>query len=247
MIDIITDRCATIGSFPHIGRPRDEDFGPAPRGLVTPLATQAFHLGPFFLNQARTAACLVALLVAAGLSLVLQRTDLGKALRAAADEPEAALYMGIDVTRAHHIAFGLGTAIAGIAGGLIVIYYPAQPYVGKHAFAHKAGLHAAGVSADTRAFEHVDPAVVGNDRDVLISELAGRQSIQAKAAQAGIATDGELYGHHKKGRELFLRHLLDVAAPARGYVITGLGDYLAEHAPVRTMEVREATSWSCER
>ncbi len=69
---------------------------------------------------------------------------------------------------------------------------PAQPYVGKHAFAHKAGLHAAGMKADERAFEHVDPAVVGNDRDVLISELAGRQSILAKAAQAGIATDGEL-------------------------------------------------------
>jgi 2-isopropylmalate synthase len=69
---------------------------------------------------------------------------------------------------------------------------PAQPYVGKHAFAHKAGMHAAGISADERTFEHVDPAVVGNDRDVLISELAGRQSILAKAAQAGIATDGEL-------------------------------------------------------
>jgi 2-isopropylmalate synthase len=53
-------------------------------------------------------------------------------------------------------------------------------------------MHAAGISADERTFEHVDPAVVGNDRDVLISELAGRQSILAKAAQAGIATDGEL-------------------------------------------------------
>ena len=51
---------------------------------------------------------------------------------------------------------------------------PAQPYVGKHAFAHKAGLHAAGVRADAQTFEHVDPALVGNGRDVLISELSGR-------------------------------------------------------------------------
>jgi 2-isopropylmalate synthase len=68
---------------------------------------------------------------------------------------------------------------------------PAQPYVGKHAFAHKAGLHAAGVRADAQTFEHVDPAVVGNDRDVLISEIAGRGSIAEKARQAGIAADDE--------------------------------------------------------
>jgi 2-isopropylmalate synthase len=71
---------------------------------------------------------------------------------------------------------------------------PAQPYVGKHAFAHKAGMHAAGVSADAQTFEHVDPAVVGNGSDVLISELAGRASIVEKARQAGIAADEELAG-----------------------------------------------------
>jgi 2-isopropylmalate synthase len=71
---------------------------------------------------------------------------------------------------------------------------PAQPYVGKHAFAHKAGMHAAGVSADAQTFEHVDPELVGNGRDVLISELAGRASILEKARQAGMAADEELAG-----------------------------------------------------
>jgi 2-isopropylmalate synthase len=66
---------------------------------------------------------------------------------------------------------------------------PAQPYVGKHAFAHKAGLHAAGVRADSQTFEHVDPTVVGNSRDVLISELSGRGTITEKASQAGISAD----------------------------------------------------------
>jgi 2-isopropylmalate synthase len=61
-----------------------------------------------------------------------------------------------------------------------------QPYVGKHAFAHKAGLHAAGVRADARTFEHVDPAVVGNGRDVLISELSGKGTILEKASEAGL-------------------------------------------------------------
>jgi 2-isopropylmalate synthase len=69
---------------------------------------------------------------------------------------------------------------------------PSQPYVGKHAFAHKAGMHVAGMRADAQTFEHVDPAVVGNDRDVLISELSGRAAIVEKARQAGIDADGEL-------------------------------------------------------
>jgi 2-isopropylmalate synthase len=68
---------------------------------------------------------------------------------------------------------------------------PAQPYVGKHAFAHKAGMHAAGVSADAQTFEHVDPALVGNDREVLVSELAGRATVLEKAHEAGIELDGE--------------------------------------------------------
>jgi 2-isopropylmalate synthase len=69
---------------------------------------------------------------------------------------------------------------------------PAQPYVGKNAFAHKAGMHAAGVRADSQTFEHVDPAVVGNDRDVLISELSGKGAIAEKVGQAGLAADDEL-------------------------------------------------------
>jgi 2-isopropylmalate synthase len=66
---------------------------------------------------------------------------------------------------------------------------PAQPYVGKHAFAHKAGMHAAGIQADSQAFEHTDPERVGNQRDILISELAGRASVAKKAREAGIELD----------------------------------------------------------
>jgi 2-isopropylmalate synthase len=68
---------------------------------------------------------------------------------------------------------------------------PAQPYVGKHAFAHKAGLHAAGVRESSVAFEHVDPALVGNSRDVLVSELAGGVSIIEKAAAMGMDVEEE--------------------------------------------------------
>jgi 2-isopropylmalate synthase len=67
---------------------------------------------------------------------------------------------------------------------------PRQPYVGKFAFAHKGGLHVAGVREDPSTFEHVDPAMVGNQRDLLISELSGRGTVIEKAAAAGINLDG---------------------------------------------------------
>src|SRR3954466_14354567 len=56
-----------------------------------------------------------------------------------------------------------------------------QPYVGKNAFAHKGGMHVAGIREDARTFEHMAPAAVGNDRSVLISELSGRGTVQERA------------------------------------------------------------------
>jgi 2-isopropylmalate synthase len=66
---------------------------------------------------------------------------------------------------------------------------PNQPYVGRNAFAHKAGMHVAGVTADARTFEHVDPAAVGADRTFLISELSGKGTVQARAEQTGVHLD----------------------------------------------------------
>jgi len=63
---------------------------------------------------------------------------------------------------------------------------PDQPYVGRNAFAHKAGMHAAGVEADARTFEHLDPGEVGNQREILASELSGKATIRNQAARAGL-------------------------------------------------------------
>jgi 2-isopropylmalate synthase len=64
--------------------------------------------------------------------------------------------------------------------------FPDRAYVGRNAFAHKAGMHAAGVAADARTFEHLDPAEVGNERDILASELSGKATIRSAAEQAGL-------------------------------------------------------------
>jgi 2-isopropylmalate synthase len=66
---------------------------------------------------------------------------------------------------------------------------PNQPYVGKNAFAHKGGMHVAGVRADAATFEHVDPLLVGNRRELLVSELAGKVTMVERASEAGLEID----------------------------------------------------------
>jgi 2-isopropylmalate synthase len=68
---------------------------------------------------------------------------------------------------------------------------PDQPYVGRNAFAHKGGMHVAGVTADPATFEHVEPTLVGNRRELLISELSGKGTVRARARDAGLELGDE--------------------------------------------------------
>lgn len=65
------------------------------------------------------------------------------------------------------------------------------PYVGASAFAHKGGLHVSAMNKDSRSYEHVDPAKVGNARMILVSDKAGRANILNRLAQMGIVVDAE--------------------------------------------------------
>jgi branched-chain amino acid transport system permease protein len=112
-------------------------FGSTPVSLNTPLASNAFVLDPMgngdimvFFNQARVFAAVAALAAALGLHTLLRRTSLGRRLRASADNPLAATYMGIDVVRSHRMAFGIGFGLTALAGVVTAAYYPFQPYVG---------------------------------------------------------------------------------------------------------------------
>ncbi len=112
-------------------------FGSEPVSIRTPLSRTAWELGPLmgdavsiFVNKARFVGAIVSILIAGALYLFITKVRFGKALRAAADNPQSATYVGIDVEKAHRVAFGLGVAITGIAGGLVASYYPFQPYVG---------------------------------------------------------------------------------------------------------------------
>ena len=58
--------------------------------------------------------------------------------------------------------------------------------MGKNAFAHKGGMHVAGVREDASTFEHLDPGLVGNSRELLISELSGKGTVQERAVSSGL-------------------------------------------------------------
>ncbi len=65
-----------------------------------------------------------------------------------------------------------------------------SPYVGSSAFAHKGGLHASAIARFPKAYEHIEPEVVGNRSRLVISELAGKASLLAKASALGYELDG---------------------------------------------------------
>jgi 2-isopropylmalate synthase len=64
-----------------------------------------------------------------------------------------------------------------------------QPYVGASAFAHKGGLHVAAMLKNPSSYQHVDPALVGNERRSVVSELSGRGNVIEKAQQFGVEVD----------------------------------------------------------
>jgi 2-isopropylmalate synthase len=64
-----------------------------------------------------------------------------------------------------------------------------QPFVGQSAFAHKGGMHTHAVAKDPATYEHIDPAAVGNERRILVSELSGQSTILAKTTKYAITHD----------------------------------------------------------
>jgi branched-chain amino acid transport system permease protein len=105
-------------------------FGPDPQRVRSPLALSTIWLGPVFVDVAR----LVTFGVAVGLTLALYfflaRTDVGKTLRAAADNGYGARVVGIDVRWVYAVAFGIGAACVGAAGALVAPILPFQPSTG---------------------------------------------------------------------------------------------------------------------
>jgi branched-chain amino acid transport system permease protein len=133
-------------------------FGSVMAALRTPLTTAAWQIPlggdlSVFLNKSRTIAALVSVASILLISLFINRTRLGRLLRASADNALAATYMGIDVNRAHRIAFALGVAITALAGGLLATNYPFHPFVGlEYVIVMYAGVVLGGMGSIIGAF-----------------------------------------------------------------------------------------------
>lgn len=111
-------------------------FGTVPRVAKTSLSADAWTVSLFnegvmlFINKARVCASVLAIAIAAAVVVVMSTTALGRSVRAAADDPDAARYSGVSVRAVYSITFGLGAAMTAAAGGLLSAYFPFQPYIG---------------------------------------------------------------------------------------------------------------------
>jgi branched-chain amino acid transport system permease protein len=105
-------------------------WSPDYRVVKTPYEFVYFYFGDLSISLLRFLAFCLAMLVAFVVYLVLTKTDLGKAIRAATEEPRGALLMGINVRRIYWITFGIGAACAGVAGTAVTPFFPVYPTVG---------------------------------------------------------------------------------------------------------------------
>jgi branched-chain amino acid transport system permease protein len=101
------------------------------RTLRVPYANASFVIGEALVELPRLIAAAGAVLMAVVLFAFLRLTDLGKAIRALAEEPEGAMLVGIDVARIRATAFGIGAACAAVAGALITPFFYVAPDVGE--------------------------------------------------------------------------------------------------------------------
>jgi len=105
-------------------------FGPDPQRVRSPLALSTIWLGPVFVDVARLVTFGVAIALTLALYVFLRKSDVGRTVRAAADNGYAALVVGIDVRRVYAVAFGVGAACVGAAGALVAPIIPFQPSAG---------------------------------------------------------------------------------------------------------------------
>ncbi len=100
------------------------------RILKTSYANINYYIGDISISLVHVLAFLMALLFSGLLYIILHKTDLGRAIRAASEEPVGSQLMGINIKRIYWITFGIGSACAGVAGTAITPFFPIYPYVG---------------------------------------------------------------------------------------------------------------------
>jgi branched-chain amino acid transport system permease protein len=133
-------------------------YGATPRTLNAPYQGNSLQLGGLSVGQARLGAFVLAALLLGGLYTMLDRTRTGKAMQAVAQNRIGATLIGLEVDRLYLLAFGLSSALAGMAGVMVSVLLYASPYVG--------------LVYTLKAFAIIVMAGLGNLRGVLWAALA---------------------------------------------------------------------------
>jgi branched-chain amino acid transport system permease protein len=105
-------------------------WSPDYRVMKTAYADINYYVGDVSISLVRVLAFVLAVGCTSCLYLLLKKTDLGKAIRAASEEPEGSVLTGINVKKVYLISFGIGAACAGVAGAAVAPFFPVYPYVG---------------------------------------------------------------------------------------------------------------------
>ncbi len=105
-------------------------FGPDPHGLQSGWGAKYLLIGSLFFSWAQIAAFLIALVCVGMVELLLRSTRWGQAIRAVANDSEAAELVGLNGERINIVAFALSAGLAGLAGAVLVTYYPVSPVLG---------------------------------------------------------------------------------------------------------------------
>ena len=104
-------------------------FSPDPQSVTLQLGQ--FQVAGAYIPKSQFYALVIAIAAVGATWLFLQRTELGLAIRATADNRDGAWYVGIEVPRIDHLTFGLGSGLAGLAGASIVLFSPFDPFIGQ--------------------------------------------------------------------------------------------------------------------
>jgi branched-chain amino acid transport system permease protein len=121
---------ATLGLSLVIQNGAEMIFGATPLTLASSQTLRVWHLGGLVIDQPRTIAFGIAVAMAIAMLATLRGTALGRAVRAAASDPEAAGYVGVNVRLAYAGTFATAITISVVVGGILVSYYPVTPVTG---------------------------------------------------------------------------------------------------------------------
>lgn len=121
---------ATLGLSLVIQNGAEMIWGATPRTLGSSQQLDVWRIGSLSIDQPRTIAFLIAAAAAVSMLLILRGTAVGRAVRAAASDPEAAGYVGVNVRAAYAATFAVAIALSVVVGAILVSYYPATPITG---------------------------------------------------------------------------------------------------------------------